>query len=121
MLILQQGISILSGTVKELTDASVPPATTALLSKALTPLLSSSSSSSSHDSTTGDDIPSIRAITDLRARRAGARTFVELTAQVDGRLHVGQTAALERRIVEVLRKARGEVDVLVRFVPDEKR
>jgi divalent metal cation (Fe/Co/Zn/Cd) transporter len=117
MLILQQGVSILSGTVKELTDASVPPATTALLSKALTPLLSSSSSSA----LIGDEVPSIRAITDLRARRAGARTFVELTAQVDGRLHVGQTAALERRIVEVLRKARGEVDVLVRFVPDEKR
>lgn len=111
IVILQQGISILSGSAREFTDASVSPKTKASLMEALVPL--------THPSETA---PTIRAITDLRARRAGALTFVEVTAQVNGAMPVAESAEIERKIAEALRKARGgQVDVTVRFMPDEQR
>jgi divalent metal cation (Fe/Co/Zn/Cd) transporter len=39
---------------------------------------------------------------------------------VDETMKVAETAELERKIAEVLRKARGEVDVVVKFLPHEK-
>jgi cation diffusion facilitator family transporter len=110
IVIIQQGLSILSGSAKEFTDASVPPATRALLMSSLQSLTGPSTS----------EAPMIQAITNLRARRAGARTFVEVTAEVDETMKVAETAELERKIAEVLRKARGEVDVVVKFLPHEK-
>jgi divalent metal cation (Fe/Co/Zn/Cd) transporter len=105
------------GSVGELTDAGVSTRTKKAMTDSLLPLVSSSSSSPSSSSIPDPSVP-ILGISDLRARRAGSLTFVELTADVPAALTVSDTAALERRITATLREARREVaEVRVRFRP----
>ena len=114
LLILQQGVSIMGGSFRELTDAGVSPRTHQSMTRALQPLVAAS------PATTG---PAVLAISELRARRAGALTFVDLTAAVPRTLSVADTASLEEKITRTLKEARKEVaEVRVRFRPvdDEK-
>lgn len=122
MVILRQGLGILAGAYGDLTEASVSPSTKKTLLKSLQPLLSESQSSSSLQSSTPTSqdilVPSVLSIHDLRARWSGSVMFVDLTVGVDSALTVKETSELERRIGEVLKKARREVsDVRVQFRP----
>jgi divalent metal cation (Fe/Co/Zn/Cd) transporter len=97
------------GSLRELSDGGVPPHVHAALLGALNPLLAPGAPGA----------PRIHAISGLRARRAGARAFVELDARVDAGLPVREAAALEAEIAALLRAKRREVsDVRVRFVPN---
>jgi cation diffusion facilitator family transporter len=125
--ILQQGISILTGAYGDLVEASVSPATKKTLHKSLQPLLSTSDSSShSHEHTHSHSHAEplqlshrpILSINNLRARWSGSTMLVDLTVGVDSTITVKETSDLERRIEEVLKEARKEVsEVRVRFRP----
>lgn len=106
LLILQQGVSIMGGAFSEITDASVSPGSQQKLTRALHPLVNA------------QEGPSVLAISDVRARRAGALTRVELTAAVPWSVTVGETAELEERIIGLVTAARGGVvEVRVKFKP----
>jgi divalent metal cation (Fe/Co/Zn/Cd) transporter len=107
VVILQQGLGLWIGSIGELTDAGVSSRTRKAMSDALQPLLAPSVTS-----------PSLLAVTNLRARRAGSLAFVELTADVPSTLTVSETASLEHKIEHALKEARREVaEVRVQFRP----
>lgn len=106
LLILQQGVGLMGGAFRELTDASVSPSSRQALARALQPLIKAQHG------------PSVLDLADLRARRAGAVTIVELTASVPSTLTVGETAEVEERIMDVVKAARpGVIEVRVKFKP----
>ncbi|KIL66275.1 hypothetical protein M378DRAFT_186084 [Amanita muscaria Koide BX008] len=106
--ILRQGLDILVDSWRDLTDASVASSVKKSLEKSLSPLLSTSSSPSR--------IPDCLSIYDLRARRAGAQMFVDLTVVVPATTTVECLSELEEKIVAALKNARREVaDVRVKF------
>ncbi|KAI0812357.1 cation efflux family-domain-containing protein [Irpex lacteus] len=115
VLIVQQGWSIMIGSFKQLTDAGVSSSTRQKLVSALDPLLSSA------ETTKAIGSPSQRAllaVKDLRAMRAGALMFVDLTAKVPGTMSVADTSALEASIERALKRAKKEVtEVKVKFEP----
>ncbi|KAI0689965.1 cation efflux family-domain-containing protein [Cytidiella melzeri] len=111
-LIVQQGWGIMLGSFKQLTDAGVSLSTRQTLVRALDPLLLSKEASKS---------PSDRAllaVKDLRAMRAGALMFVDLTAKVPGSMNTEDTSALGADIERTLKRAKKEIaEVRVRFEP----
>lgn len=122
ILIFQQGIAILMSALRQLTDASVSPKTKVVLYTTLEPLLPSPAY---------PDIPStsqlehqtqnLLAIRDLRAMRAGALMFVDLTADVPHNLSVEAASTLEAKIKSTLKKARKEIsEVRIKFNPVER-
>lgn len=115
VLIVQQGWSIMIGSFKQLTDAGVSSSTRQKLVSALDPLLLSA------ETTKAIGSPSQRAllaVKDLRAMRAGALMFVDLTAKVPGTMSVADTSALEASIERALKRAKKEVtEVKVKFEP----
>jgi len=119
VLIFQQGWSILVHALRQLTDAGVSPRTKSSLHRALHPLLPDKATP--HlvtDSQVELQTESLRGIRDLRAMRAGALMIVDLTADVPKTLSVESASAIEKRIMETLRKARKEVsEVRVKFNP----
>jgi divalent metal cation (Fe/Co/Zn/Cd) transporter len=96
IVILRQGLSLLAGAWGELTDAGVSPKTQQSLTQILNPLIVSSFPSSSSQPHLDRTLLGIR---QLRARRAGSLMFVDLTADVSGRVsfnpvdigHCGET------------------------------
>ena len=114
-LIVQQGWSIMLGSFKQLTDAGVGSSTRQALVGALDPLLSSPEASKAIST------PSQRAllaVKDLRAMRAGALMFVDLTAKVPSTMSVADTSALEAAIQRTLKSEKKEIaEVRVRFEP----
>ncbi|KDQ53548.1 hypothetical protein JAAARDRAFT_39236 [Jaapia argillacea MUCL 33604] len=129
VVILQQGLSILGGAFGELTDASVSSKSRASLTRALAPLVSPSTHSSSHPPSPSHLLApsdrverSILAIRNIRARRAGALVFVDLTADVPRTLSVEETSSLEGSISRTLKEAGKEVaEVRVKFNPVDVR
>ncbi|KAL0956509.1 hypothetical protein HGRIS_002650 [Hohenbuehelia grisea] len=112
VVILQQGVSLLAGAWGDLTDASVSPKTAQSLLRTLKPLVDSTSS------TTKDNTSKLLAIHNLRARRAGAMIFVDLTAEVPATLSIHDASSLEGKIEQTLKKARKEIaEVRVQFRP----
>ncbi|KAI0093379.1 cation efflux family-domain-containing protein [Irpex rosettiformis] len=113
--IVQQGWSILITSFKQLTDAGVSSSTREKLVRALDPLLPSSEASKAIGT------PSQRAllaVKDLRAMRAGALMFVDLTAKVPGTMSVADTSALVATIERTLKQERKEIaEVRIRFEP----
>ena len=106
--ILRQGISLLLEAWADLTDASVPLPVRKLLETSLSPLLATSSSTES--------IPELLSIENLRARRAGAQMFVDLTVKVPGAVTIEQSSQLEKKIVQTLKEVRKEIaDIQVKF------
>lgn len=113
IVILQQGIGLLAGAWGDLTDAGVSSRTRQSLERALKPLISSSSPTEIHT-------PAILGIHELRARRAGSLMFVDLTAEVQGTLTVGQASTLDEKIMRTLKEAKTEItEVRVKFVAKE--
>jgi divalent metal cation (Fe/Co/Zn/Cd) transporter len=115
--ILHQGWGILLGAWGQLTDKGVSVQTRDALIRALDPLLLHTAEAES--GVNGGEIRQprrLRAIRDLRARRAGSLMFVDLTADVDGTLSVSESSELEQEIDSTLRQARTEIaEVQVRF------
>ncbi|PSR73904.1 hypothetical protein EW026_g2324 [Hermanssonia centrifuga] len=119
ILIVQQGWAITVAAFRQLTDASVTPQTRITLLDALEPLLPSN-----HGSTTPSQIEqhteNLLSIKDLRAMRAGALMFVDLTAEVPRMLSVEDASTLEGKIARTLKQARKEIaEVRVKFHPTE--
>jgi divalent metal cation (Fe/Co/Zn/Cd) transporter len=138
--IIRQGALIGLGACRELTDASAPPQTLRALERALDPLctpgslspsLPGSPSAPAPGSPHTPSVPSspraldplctpaspaLLSIDALRARRAGARLFVDLTARVRPGADARALVAVEERIGAALRGARRDVgEVSVRF------
>lgn len=110
--ILRQGISLLLEAWQDLTDASVPLPIKESLEKSLYPLLVTSLSPES--------IPELLSIESLRARRAGAQVFVDLTVRVPGAVTVEQSSQLEKKVLQTLKEARKEIaDVQIKFKPQD--
>jgi divalent metal cation (Fe/Co/Zn/Cd) transporter len=109
--ILRQGLILLVEAWRDLTDASVPLSTKKSIEKSLLPLLSTSS--------TPSRIPDLLEIRNLRARRAGAQMFVDLSAIVPATTTIERSSEMEEIIVTALKDARREIsDVRVQFLPD---
>ncbi|GBE81570.1 Mitochondrial metal transporter 2 [Sparassis crispa] len=118
VLIVRQSWSILLGAFHQLTDGSVSPKTRKALAEALSPLLSAPALPASSSPLTPPSAEQLLAIRDLRAKRAGALMFVDLTVEVPRTLSVAQTSTLEGKIARTLKDARKEVaEVQVRFRP----
>ncbi|KZT43474.1 mitochondrial iron ion transporter [Sistotremastrum suecicum HHB10207 ss-3] len=114
VVILNQGIAIMKSALGELTDAGVSKKTLSSLSKSLDSLIAVSTSEKS--------TLSVVAIENLRAKRAGALMFVDLTAKVSPHLTVDQSTLLEDNIRERLRTVRTDIsEVRVRFVPGDEK
>jgi len=115
VLIVQQGWSIMMNALKQLTDAGVSSSTLKTLRTALDSLLPSKEAS------TAVATPSERsllAVKDLRAMRAGALMFVDLTAEVSRTMSVAETSTLQANIERTLKRAKKEIsEVRVRFEP----
>jgi len=78
------------------------------IEKSLLPLLATSAST--------DSIPELLSIENVRARRAGAQMFVDLTVKVPGAVTVDQSSQIEKKIVQTLKEARKEIsDIQVKF------
>lgn len=131
IVILRQGLGLFAGSFNELTDAGASPATMRTLSRALDayvvqqsfPSPTSPSSTSTSSPSPDHPHPYLRPLPTLkihtvRAKRSGSQLFVDLVADVPGDLSVEETAGLERRIGEVLKREKKEiVEVSVRFRP----
>lgn len=120
VVILQQGFSLLAGAWGDLTDAGVPARTRKSLRKVLEPLIDKTGSTHLTNGKNTDHValPPLRAVQDIRARRAGSMMFVDLTAEVPGSISISQSAALEQKIESVLKGARKEIsEVHVTFRP----
>ncbi|KAF9501570.1 mitochondrial iron ion transporter [Pleurotus eryngii] len=110
IVILRQGLGLLGGAWRDLTDASVSSRTRRSLLKTLDPLIST-------DNSTASD-PLLLAIRQIRARRSGSLIFVDLKVDVPGGLTVYESASLEMKISQTLMKARKEIaEVNIQFRP----
>ncbi|EIN11789.1 hypothetical protein PUNSTDRAFT_50649 [Punctularia strigosozonata HHB-11173 SS5] len=115
IVILRQGLGILVGAFKELMDSGVSAKTHASLVRSVQPLIAPPTAQNGNGTTTSD-VPSLLAIHDLRARRAGSMTFVDLTADVPRDLSVSEAASMEEKIERTMKEARREIaEVRVRF------
>lgn len=120
-LILQQGWGITMTSFRQLTDHGVSPSTRSSLIRALDPLLVRPHSASDTLSRQAPTAEQILGIKDLRATRAGAQMFVDLTARVPSTLSVADASTLEGKIARTLKDAKKEItEVRVRFEPDDK-
>lgn len=120
-LILQQGWGITLTSFRQLTDHGVSPQTRSSLIRALDPLLAHPHSASGTLSQRAPTAEQLLAVKDLRATRAGARMFVDLTARVPSTLSVADASTLEGRIARTLKDAKKEItEVRVRFEPEGK-
>ncbi|KAJ3883562.1 mitochondrial iron ion transporter [Lentinula edodes] len=116
--ILQQGIGLLVGAWGDLTDAGVSAKTRQSLKSTLKPLVASPPSADSASLLISK--PTILAVSQLRARRAGSLIFVDLTAEVPRNLTVDDLVLLEEKILQTLKESRKEVkEVHVKFRPVE--
>ena len=121
VLIVQQGWAITMNAFRQLTDASVSPSTKETLIEALEPLLPTSTNATATPSQTGQLPASLLAVKNLRAMRAGALMFVDLTAEVPRSLSVADASTLEAKIARTLKAARKEIaEVRVKFHPVEQ-
>ena len=104
---------------RQLTDASVSASTKESLADALLPLLPSAPHAPTPTpSQLHHETANLLAITNLRAMRAGALMFVDLTAEVPATLSVEDTSTLEGKITRTLKNARKEIaEVRVKFQP----
>lgn len=101
IVILRQGLSLLSGAFGEITDRGVSPKTQRALTEVLDPLIESQA---------------LLGVRNLRAMRSGALMFVDLTADVPPQLSIHDATALDERITGVLKAARREIsEVRVKF------
>ena len=101
---------------RQLTDASVSASTKETLADALLPLLPSTQTPT--PSQLQHETANLLAIKNLRAMRAGALMFVDLTAEVPATLSVEDTSTLEGKITRTLKNARKEIaEVRVKFQP----
>ena len=67
-----------------------------------------------------ESIPGLLSIESLRARRAGAQMFVDLTVRVPGAITIEQSSQLEKKVVQTLKEARKEIaDVHIKFKPQD--
>lgn len=116
--ILQQGIGLLVGAWGDLTDAGVSAKTRQSLKSTLKPLVASPSPSSADSASLLISKPTVLAVSQLRARRAGSLIFVDLTAEVPRNLTVDELVFLEEKILQTLKESRKEVkEVHVKFRP----
>jgi divalent metal cation (Fe/Co/Zn/Cd) transporter len=116
-LIVHQGWSIMLGAFKQMTDAGVSSSTRRGLVRALDPLLATS------EGTKATATPSQRAllaVKDLRAMRAGALMFVDLTAEVPCSMSMVDASTLRTSIERTLKREKKEIaEVRVRFEPTD--
>ena len=116
ILIVQQGWAIMMTAFRQLTDASVSPLVKATLVEALEPLLPTPDTPTPNT----ESAENLLAIKNLRAMRAGALMFVDLTAEVPRTLSVADASTLEGKITRTLKRARKEItEVRVKFQPAE--
>lgn len=100
---------------RQLTDASVSPQTRSTLVRSLDPLLTATAASKAISTPSQK---ALLAVKDLRAMRAGALMFVDLTAQVPRSMSVAETSMLEADIAGTLKRAKKEIsEVRVKFQP----
>jgi divalent metal cation (Fe/Co/Zn/Cd) transporter len=103
MVIFQQGLGILQRSYTDIIDAGLSQSQLQKIMKHLDPLTSSSS---------------IHSFSDIRGRTAGAMTFIDMTANVDKKLTVGDSWTLEDKIRNTLKAANNSIaEVNVRFKP----
>lgn len=95
VVILRQGISLAAGAVGDLTDASVPIRTQRSITQTLYRIKA--------------DAPGLLSIRELRARRAGSLIFVDVVAEVDGKLTAQNLVQLDQTLTRAVREARPEV------------
>lgn len=109
VVILRQGLQLLSGAFGEITDRGVSPKTQRALTRALEPLIQSPSS--------GVHVSEmLMGVRNVRAMRSGALMFVDLIADVPPNMSVHDATVLEERIVGILKEARREIsEVRVKF------
>lgn len=106
--IIRQGAQIFAGAFKEITDASASAPTLRTLERSLDPLILNSPNT-------------ILGVDSMRARRAGSKLFVDLSARVRPELSASALAVLEQSIAKAIREARKDVkEVAVKFVPVEQ-
>lgn len=121
ILIFKQGWEILMTAFRQLTDASVSPRTKASLTQALEPLLPTPLSTKLGQPSIAqvdNHTENLLAVRDLRAMRAGALMFVDLTAEVPRSLRVEDATRLEQKITSALKASRKEIsEVRVKFSP----
>jgi divalent metal cation (Fe/Co/Zn/Cd) transporter len=111
LVILKQGIELLAGAWGDLTDAGISASTQKSLRHVLQPLIQSPSPSQLNSK-------SLLRVSHLRGRRAGSLIYVDLVADVSGKLTVEEAAVLEQMIAETLKHERKEVaEVKVKFNP----
>jgi divalent metal cation (Fe/Co/Zn/Cd) transporter len=117
--ILRQGVGLLGGAFRDLTDAGVSPETRQALIRSLQPLLPPSSPS--HPRTVllnGSLVHPLFGIRHLRAKRSGSLIFVDVTADVSGSLSIDDASLLDEKITETLKRTRREIaEVRVKFHP----
>ncbi|KAN0128130.1 CDF metal transporter 4 [Lactarius tabidus] len=103
--IFGQGLSILKGAFREMTDASASDSVLQSLSRSLNRLLEDPCLSGS-----------LLHVHDLRARRAGSQLFVDVSAGVPGNVTALQLERIEKDMVAALKAERKDVkEVHVRF------
>ena len=56
----------------------------------------------------------------IKMRKAGRRVFANVCFALDHRMSVGETEAIEKTVVEEMKKASGDVDVSVQFMGKER-
>ncbi|KAF8558051.1 cation efflux protein [Imleria badia] len=118
LVILRQGVALLGGAFAELTDAGISKGARDNLVRALDPLVHPGAANG--DATGVSQGTRVRAIRELRAKRAGSLIHVDLTVDVPPAMTVLATSELEEKIGQLLRDARREVsEVRVRFRPVE--
>jgi len=116
IVILQQGLGLFRGALKDLSDKGVSPRTRQSLLKSLEPLTRPPTSAPSPN---GNSHSALLSIASLRARRTGSLMFVDLTATVPGSVTVNETIELEKKVQDTLKKARNEIkEVRVSFRPE---
>lgn len=109
--ILGQGLGLLRGAFRQLTDAGVSEATRRSIVRQLEPLLDSSSPLR---------LPDLLSVRDVRAVRSGAVMFVDLIAVLPPDTLMREAHVVQEGISKRLRSQRKEIsEVRVRLVPDD--
>lgn len=106
LLILHQGVSILLGSFKELTDASVPDELLHTLDHSLQPFRVQ----------TALDAAKVTALHSIRAIQRGSHVYVNLVADVEGELAMKDAAKWEYQIYHSLSDAvKGVKEVSIKW------
>jgi divalent metal cation (Fe/Co/Zn/Cd) transporter len=112
--IFKQGLDLLRGAFKQLTDAGVSEKTRMSLTRQLDPLFDDSSPSLR--------LPHLQSIHDVRAVRSGALMFVDLIAVLSADTTMRDAFVVQEEIKRRLVSHRKEIsEVRIKLVPEDQK